>query len=247
MKTNRDYYQILHVHPEAPREIIKSSYRTLMQRMRMHPDLGGDNDSAAQINEAYAILMEPEQRAAYDKSRLGDAANDSGQNSQTNRAQARADQSRAEANSRAREAQSDNLNNCLFCHANLSLSTGNGAAHFCAQCNSPRFVPEQLHEDGEDRRAILRVPKNCALMFCTHWPQPQGYVAQSQDISLTGMRFLSALGLEIGQVIKIDAQMLRAVGEVTRLSRQGDNWEVGVKFLSLHFERARGSFIADCV
>jgi len=77
MKPKRDYYQILHVHPEAPREIIKSSYRTLMQRMRMHPDLGGDNDSAAAINEAYAILMEPEQRAAYDKSRLSDAANDS--------------------------------------------------------------------------------------------------------------------------------------------------------------------------
>lgn len=238
MKPKRDYYQILHVHPEAPREIIKSSYRTLMQRMRMHPDLGGDNDSAAAINEAYAILMEPEQRAAYDKSRLSDAANDSfGSDRATG----------AKPDSGGQGATSGNLDECLFCQASLLPTGAIGAAHFCGQCNSPRFVPKQVSEDSEDRRAILRVPKNCALAFCTHWPQPQAYLGQSQDISLTGMRFLSAVGLEIGQVIKVDAQMLRAVGQVTRLSREGGNWEVGVKFLSLHFERARGSFIADCV
>jgi hypothetical protein len=41
MKNRRNYYRILHVQEDAPEEIIRTSYRTLMQRMRMHPDLGG--------------------------------------------------------------------------------------------------------------------------------------------------------------------------------------------------------------
>ena len=45
-----DYYRILHVQPDAPREIIRTSYLTLMQRLKMHPDLGGDHWNAALIN-----------------------------------------------------------------------------------------------------------------------------------------------------------------------------------------------------
>ncbi|MFK7974660.1 MAG: DnaJ domain-containing protein [Halioglobus sp.] len=249
MKPSPDYYQILHVHPQAPREIIKSSYRTLMQRMRMHPDLGGDNDSAAIINEAYAVLMEPEQRAAYDKSRLADAANDnfSGHTAhKATAAQSEPSEARSHQHGNSHEADSQH-EECLFCQTSLPPVTANGAGQFCGQCNSPRLVPEQLQDDTEDRRAILRVPKNGTIAFCTHWPQTQAYRGQSQDVSLTGMRFLASVGLEIGQVIKLDAQMLRAVGEVTRLTQKGANWEIGVKFLALHFERTRGSFVADCV
>ena len=35
---SRDYYRILHVQPDAPVEVIRSSYRTLMQRMRAERD-----------------------------------------------------------------------------------------------------------------------------------------------------------------------------------------------------------------
>ena len=47
-----DYYEVLHVHPEAPEAVIRASYRALMQKLKMHPDLGGDADTAARINEA---------------------------------------------------------------------------------------------------------------------------------------------------------------------------------------------------
>lgn len=204
----------------------------------MHPDLGGDNDSAAVINEAYAVLMEPDQRAAYDKSRLQQAANDS-----FTEASAREGEESDQRFDRERGRINDA--HCVFCQAGFQSAAGADA--FCGRCSSPRLLPKQLHDDSEDRRAILRVPKNTAVKFCTHWPQSRAYQAQSQDISLTGMRFSSPLGLEIGQVVKIDAEMLRAVGQVTRLKQVGANWEIGVKFLSLHFERTRGSFIADCV
>ncbi len=34
-------------------EIIQASYRTIMQTLKAHPDIGGDTWSAPVINEAY--------------------------------------------------------------------------------------------------------------------------------------------------------------------------------------------------
>lgn len=64
----RNLYRILHVQPEAPDEVIKSSYRTLMSRLRAHPDLGGNTEHAARLNAAYAVLSDPAQRRDYDAS-----------------------------------------------------------------------------------------------------------------------------------------------------------------------------------
>ena len=55
----RNHYRVLHVQPEAPLEVIKASYRAMMMRMKIHPDLGGDHDIAAVVNEAYAVLSDP--------------------------------------------------------------------------------------------------------------------------------------------------------------------------------------------
>lgn len=64
-----DYYEILQVHPRASQEMIKKAYRTLMGEMGAHPDLGGDEERAKLINEAYSVLGEPELRAGYDTAR----------------------------------------------------------------------------------------------------------------------------------------------------------------------------------
>lgn len=66
-ENRRNYYRILHVQPDAPTEIIKASYRTLMQKLRAHPDLGGDEWNASVINEAYRVLTDKGQRNAYDQ------------------------------------------------------------------------------------------------------------------------------------------------------------------------------------
>lgn len=64
-----DYYEILQVHPRASQEMIKKVYRTLMGELGAHPDLGGDEERAKLINEAYAVLSDPEARRAYDAAR----------------------------------------------------------------------------------------------------------------------------------------------------------------------------------
>jgi hypothetical protein len=64
-----DYYEVLQVHPRASAEMIKKAYRTLMGEMGGHPDLGGDEDRAKLMNEAYAVLGDPDLRRAYDQAR----------------------------------------------------------------------------------------------------------------------------------------------------------------------------------
>src|SRR5215469_4613657 len=64
-----DYYEILQVHPRASAEIIRKAYRTLMGEMGGHPDLGGDEERAKLINEAYSVLGDAGVRRAYDEAR----------------------------------------------------------------------------------------------------------------------------------------------------------------------------------
>jgi len=70
-KSRRDCYLLLHVQPDAPTELIKESYRTLMLKLRYHPDLGGDSSDASLIDEAYAVLTDAEKRETYNRERRG--------------------------------------------------------------------------------------------------------------------------------------------------------------------------------
>lgn len=86
MKNKRNYYRILHVQPDAPVELIKMSYRTIMQKLKKHPDLGGDEWDASVINEAYAVLCDKKLRAAYDARLLRERTMaDAGQQSEEQR------------------------------------------------------------------------------------------------------------------------------------------------------------------
>ena len=76
MAEKRDYYEILGVDKNADEAALKSAYRTLAKKY--HPDMNpGDKDAEAkfkEINEAYAVLSDPDKRAKYDQ--LGHAAFD---------------------------------------------------------------------------------------------------------------------------------------------------------------------------
>lgn len=66
MKPNsgKNYYDVLGVSKTASPEEIKDSYRKLSKTH--HPDVGGDPEKMKDINEAYSILSNPEQKQEYD-------------------------------------------------------------------------------------------------------------------------------------------------------------------------------------
>lgn len=66
--TKRDYYEILGVPRDASADDLKAAFRRLARQY--HPDVNKSPDAEEkfkEINEAYAILSEPEKRSAYDR------------------------------------------------------------------------------------------------------------------------------------------------------------------------------------
>ena len=67
--TKRDYYEILGVERNAGDQELKSAYRKLA--MQHHPDRNPDNHESEErfkeAAEAYAVLSDPQKRAAYDR------------------------------------------------------------------------------------------------------------------------------------------------------------------------------------
>lgn len=65
--SNQDYYRVLGVNEQASKREVDRAYRS--QARKRHPDGGGSDEEMKSLNEARAILSDPETRAAYDAER----------------------------------------------------------------------------------------------------------------------------------------------------------------------------------
>jgi hypothetical protein len=237
MENRRNYYRVLHVQPDAPVEIIRTSYRTLMQRLHMHPDLGGDHWNAQLINEAFATLSDPAKRAAYDRrmGRIVEEMRSAGRCWQAQPAGAELPAGTAPTCA------------CPFCgtvHPARETALPGSA---CASCGSPLYPAIKLQSEDTSRRAVDRFPRQMPLSYCLSWPAERTFDGTTEDVSISGMRFTSGLELAPEERLRIDCDFCSAVA-VVRNSRAADggngDWQTGVEFLTLRIKQPRGSLLS---
>jgi curved DNA-binding protein CbpA len=70
MTKPRSHYDILNISSDAELVVIEAAYKALMKRY--HPDHNAEalRGKAAEINQAFAVLKDPDKRAAYDKDEM---------------------------------------------------------------------------------------------------------------------------------------------------------------------------------
>jgi hypothetical protein len=232
-QNRRNYYRILHVQPDAPGAVLKSSYRALMLSLEMHPDRGGDHWNAALINEAYGVLSDPAKRSEYDRTldlariRSGRPADGSTDSGDTDRGHGAAEGP-----------------GCLFCGSvRPSVSTPAEPA-VCVDCRSPLTPAGEPQLEASGRRAARRVAGDGNIRFWVGWPQASPEHGRIVDLSPRGLQFETTSPIADFRIIKLDGPLLDAVGRVASCRTRGRSFAVGVEFYTVRFHRSRGTFLS---
>ena len=226
---DQNYYDLLGVEPGAPLTEIRNSYRRLMLKAGHHPDRGGDARRAAQLNKAYAVLKDPEQRADYD-ARL-DILTRVALGFDVDAGSAAFDSAR-----------------CAFCDHAHEFGELAGPEDSCATCGSPLAGVDHRRMESDDMRAVQRIDKRLETVLYTHWQQRRGYKAKIEDISPHGLRLLTLCDLRSGQLVRLSNSVCDAVGEITHSTPRSGRWltetVAGVAFRTLRLKRAVGGFVS---
>lgn len=223
MKNRRNYYRILQVQPDAPTEIIRASYRTLMRELKKHPDLGGSTWDAEVLNEAYETLSNPQRRAAYDDELFLKYIKQTGTYTK----------------------QPVTPVFCPICKRPLSRKAMPG--ELCLTCQTPLQSENPSGFRQAKPRSIERIKNSDQIYYYSTWPG-KAEPGRMIDFSPKGMRFICNEKLVPQTVLKISSKLFEASGTVTNLSKEIYNGEkcyaVGVCFLAVRFAESRGTFFS---
>jgi DnaJ domain len=223
MKNRRNYYRILQVQPDAPVEVIRASFRTLMRELKCHPDLGGATGDAALLNEAYEVLSNPERRSSYDRQLFA----------------------RYTRKPSAADRRPLTTVFCPVCRRPVARRPQPGDC--CSTCRSPLPAENPLQSSPAVQRAIDRMRKQCPIRYYASWPGTPRE-AQMVDFSPHGMRFVCAERLRPESVLKVTGHFFEATVEVKYVReevREGTKvWAVGVSFLAIVFPEPTGALLS---
>jgi hypothetical protein len=223
MKNRRNYYRLLQVQPDAPVEIIRAAFRTLMLKLKHHPDLGGSALDASDLNEAYEVLTDPKRRATYDKELYLHYT-------------------------KRTEAPDKSPLITLFCPVcKRPLARKPQPGDRCSTCQSPLQSEKPNDHKQAYQRALARTRRDEKVFYYTTWP---GKAQQGRmiDLSPQGMRFCCSKKIPPGTVLKIKSELCDASGTVTNAQKEivdGQGlYAIGIVFLAVNFIEPRGSFVS---
>lgn len=226
MKSRRNYYRVLQVQPDAPFEVIRASYRTLMKELRQHPDLGGEHWNANVLNEAYEVLSDPIQRATYNIKLYEFYTKEPFPSKESNKTPL------------IRVF-------CPFCKRPMKRKANPGDTCYTCSCPLESKSDEELEQ--KCRRSVQRIKKSGRIRYYAYWPQ-KGFEADIIDLSPKGMRFHGKKALPEDLVIKISGSLLKAIAKVINCRPEkikGKNlYSIGVQFQTVTFSVSSGSFIS---
>jgi curved DNA-binding protein CbpA len=227
-----NFYRVLHVQPDAPVEIIRTSYRTLMQRLAQHPDLGGDTAGAALINEAFETLKDPVRRAAYDRTLASAAALD-----RAAEAPGHVTPHGLTAPARA----------CLFCGESYVERQSQMLDAHCIGCGSPLCSAPTAARSPASRRGFHRTPLILHVK-CEVKGSNVSFEGVTENLSVAGLRLLSAREVTVDRVVRLDCEFCSAVG-VVRYAQEASGrsrrwWEMGIEFKTVHLKKMRGGLVS---
>jgi hypothetical protein len=213
------------VQPEAPIELIRASYRTLMGPLRQHPDLGGDHETAALLNEAYAVLSDPSRRAAYDRTLVKERW--------------RGGQRAAEGERVERPVQRMDPGRwrdegvCPFCRGKLSL-LGEPDPR-CGRCKAPLMAPPTPDPAAREffgKRLTARFTKNRPVSLLPGW-ELEPWAVTMRDLSLSGICVIAEATLPVDRVVWIVDDDFEALAVVVSSRRAAGAFSVHARFLTL--------------
>ena len=224
----RSLYRILHVQPEAPVEIITAAYRCLMSKLRHHPDLGGDHDTAVRINEAYAVLSDEAKRRTYDRARRS----------------RRAPRVAPREATRGEDEAAPAPRCCPFC--SRAIPRFIGADTCCSDCGSP-LAPIAHNLGGQrelfGRRSTARVGRNQAATIQLD-PAGRPSAARLRDLSLTGISLYTETAVPIGTIVRITAPGADLVAHVVQARLRDRLMLVHARLLTARFSAGPGVFVS---
>lgn len=229
MNNRRNYYRILHVQPDAPFEIIRTSYRTLMRELKKHPDLGGDNWNASIINEAYEILCDRTKRAEYNNELLKNYT----------------ENKHLHTNS-FKETDTNNV----YQTCRKPMGGSSGAGDDCLNCGSLVSGKTGQSDRSDHRRSVIRMKSNGKIRYYLSSSFP-GRDAELLDLSPRGVRFLCKEKLKEESSLKLKSLLFDAKAEVLFAKQDVVDGQilyvVGARFLNVNFHKKRGSFYSNLI
>ncbi|MFK7889744.1 MAG: J domain-containing protein [Granulosicoccus sp.] len=255
-----DYYKLLHVQRDAPEAVIKASYRAMMQKMQYHPDLGGDEDLAKQLNLAVGVLCNEAQRTSYDRILAASQEAQPPPGAEASPQDDKAGMDNPEARNPPPYAAKAHPSlpikpGCDFCHCTRSdtpldgpyNAAKSGACQVCGAAATP--IHSINDSDTAELRRLHRQAYTMSAEYWQRWPQPVPATGKIINFSTIGCALESTEQLAPGHILKLEAQLFKAVCRVCdcRAGVRGDTFILGLAFINLNLYTKPGSLLNTAV
>lgn len=125
-----------------------------------------------------------------------------------------------------------------------------GGAAACGHCGAPLTPPPRLDDPQEaftGRRGSPRVERVETAVWQPAADGGDAIAMRLQDLSFTGMSLDSVLPVPEGQVARVRAPNIDGVVQVVHCRREGGEWRVHARLLTMRLLTRSGAFVSTTV